>query len=165
VDPIGEILKAIGGEKMNGWGALAIGLVCAAWSFAQWLRFVHHAEERAARAPDAPPAQSSIKPPGTAGLLLLLIGVFGLAIAGGRVRERWIEARAAGAADKAAAPSPAARDCDRVTCPAPARCEAGRCVGAAKKPPIHKPESSTVTASWRDTYPDPADDRWRTARQ
>lgn len=126
MDPIGEILRAVSGENMNGWGALAIACICAAWAFAQYLRFVHHAEERAARA-NEPAADSSppqIKPPGTAGLLLLLLGIFGLAVAGLIVRGRVLE-HAAGVAG--AAPS----RCTPATCKPPSRCTADGCTDAA----------------------------------
>lgn len=122
MDPIGEIIKAVSGGTMNGWGALAILAICGAYAYAQRLRYLHHAEERAARGPDAQmPQEPAIKPPGAAGLLLLLIGLCCLAVVGARMRER-----PAGGVAGAAPPG-----CSPVTCKPPARCTADGCADIA----------------------------------
>lgn len=120
MDPIGEIIKAVSGGTMNGWGALAILAICGAYAYAQRLRYLHHAEERAIRSTnEAPAGELPIKPPGAAGLILLLIGLCCLTVIGARLRVQ--------AGGMAGAPP----GCSLATCKPPSRCTADGCTDIA----------------------------------
>lgn len=124
MDPLGEILKALSSSTMNAWGCLAILFVCAAWAYGQYLRHVYHKEERAARPAGESGAVPPVKPPGTNGLLILLLAMFGLGLGGVILRSGFVLEHSGGVAGSPPGCTPA-------TCKPPSRCTSDGCTNAA----------------------------------
>lgn len=147
MDPLGEILKALTSTTMNAWGCLAILFVCAAWAYGQYLRHVYHKEERAARVPgDSGQAVPPVKPPGSNGLLLILLAMFGLGLGGIILRSGLALERPGGVAG-------APPGCSPATCKPPAKCTPEGCADIAS-PRSETPGLPAWSGGWG-----PMDDR------